>query len=72
MFDGQQGADLVAGDGPGYNKSHVFDLLYLKGFACWHKYKAFSEEEENTARLRPWSNVILVNFAIFSVTVTCR
>lgn len=45
-FDGQQGTDLVAGDGPGNNKSHVFDLLYLKGFACGHKYKAFSEEEE--------------------------
>lgn len=45
MCDGQQGIDL-AGDGPGNNKSHVFDLLYRKGFASGHKYKAFSEEKK--------------------------
>jgi len=38
MFDGQQGIDLVGGDGPGNNKPHV---LYLIFYTIWAQIQSF-------------------------------
>lgn len=74
-WEGQQSIGLVTCDGPGNNKSHVFDLCYLKScmiVIILNVWKNGRKKICKTAGQWQWSNIIFRKlFYIFSGCALC-